>query len=54
MGIFSKKKGTTKVAEEEVKKTEPAAKIAAEKKQEDWMNSKWRPAMGWMYMMVCV
>jgi hypothetical protein len=26
---------------------------AAEKKKEDWMNSKWRPAMGWMYMVVC-
>ena len=26
----------------------------SEKKQEDWMNSKWRPAMGWMYMVVCV
>ena len=25
-----------------------------EKKSEDWMNSKWRPAMGWMYMGVCV
>ena len=24
------------------------------KKKEDWMNSKWRPAMGWMYMIVCV
>jgi hypothetical protein len=23
-------------------------------KKEDWMNSKWRPAMGWMYMAVCV
>ena len=22
-------------------------------KKEDWMNSKWRPAMGWMYMAVC-
>ena len=21
---------------------------------EDWVNKKWRPAMGWMYMMVCV
>jgi len=21
--------------------------------KEDWMNSKWRPAMGWMYMTVC-
>jgi len=20
---------------------------------EHWMNSKWRPAMGWMYMLVC-
>jgi hypothetical protein len=26
---------------------------AAEKKKEDWMNSKWRPMMGWMYMAVC-
>ena len=26
----------------------------SEKKKEDWMNSKWRPAMGWMYMAVCV
>jgi Holin of 3TMs, for gene-transfer release len=24
------------------------------KKDEDWMNSKWRPAMGWMYMTVCL
>lgn len=22
--------------------------------KEDWMNSKWRPAMGWMYMIVCI
>jgi hypothetical protein len=28
-------------------------KIESAKKQEDWMNSKWRPAMGWMYMLVC-
>ena len=21
--------------------------------KEDWMNSKWRPAMGWMYMIIC-
>jgi len=27
---------------------------ASDKKQEDWMNSKWRPMMGWMYMFVCV
>ena len=26
----------------------------SEKAKEDWMNKKWRPAMGWMYMMVCV
>lgn len=26
---------------------------ASDKKKEDWMNSKWRPAMGWMYMAVC-
>jgi hypothetical protein len=25
----------------------------SEKKKEDWMNSKWRPAMGWLYMLVC-
>jgi hypothetical protein len=24
------------------------------KKKEDWMNSKWRPMMGWMYMVVCI
>ena len=22
--------------------------------KEDWMNSKWRPAMGWLYMFVCL
>jgi hypothetical protein len=27
---------------------------ASEKKKEDWMNSKWRPMMGWMYMGVCI
>ena len=27
---------------------------ASEKKKEDWMNTKWRPMMGWMYMIVCV
>ena len=24
------------------------------KAPEDWMQSRWRPAMGWMYMAVCV
>jgi hypothetical protein len=23
------------------------------KKEEDWMQKKWRPAMGWMYMIIC-
>ena len=22
--------------------------------KEDWMNNKWRPGMGWMYMLVCI
>jgi hypothetical protein len=26
----------------------------SEKEKEDWMNSKWRPMMGWMYMFVCL
>jgi len=28
-------------------------KMAEVKKDEDWMQKKWRPAMGWMYMVVC-
>jgi len=32
---------------------EVCAKSESAKKNEDWMNSKWRPAMGWMYMLVC-
>jgi uncharacterized membrane protein len=24
------------------------------KKQEDWLNRKWRPAMGWLYFVVCI
>jgi len=28
-------------------------KSESEKKKEDWMNAKWRPMMGWMYMAVC-
>lgn len=30
------------------------AKSESAKKNEDWMNSKWRPMMGWMYMGVCI
>jgi len=26
----------------------------SEQKKEDWMNTKWRPAMGWMYMLTCI
>jgi hypothetical protein len=29
-------------------------KSESAKKNEDWMNTKWRPAMGWMYMIVCM
>lgn len=29
-------------------------KSESAKKNEDWMNSKWRPMMGWMYMAVCM
>ena len=28
-------------------------KSGSEQKKEDWMNSKWRPMMGWMYMLIC-
>ena len=31
-----------------------AVKSASEQQKEDWMNSKWRPMMGWMYMAVCM
>lgn len=27
---------------------------ASEKKKEDWMNNKWRPMMGWTYMLTCI
>jgi len=26
----------------------------SEKKKEDWMNAKWRPMMGWIYMLTCI
>ena len=26
----------------------------SEKKKEDWMNAKWRPMMGWSYMLTCI
>ena len=27
---------------------------ASEQNKEDWMNSKWRPMMGWSYMLTCI
>jgi hypothetical protein len=27
--------------------------VKKESESEHWMNSKWRPMMGWMYMLVC-
>jgi hypothetical protein len=32
---------------------EYAALSDSDKQKEDWMNSKWRPAMGWLYLVVC-
>ena len=32
----------------------PDTTSGSEQKKEDWMNSKWRPMMGWMYMVVCM
>jgi hypothetical protein len=34
--------------------SEIAVKSESEKKKEDWMNSKWRPMMGWSYMLTCI
>ena len=36
------------MAEEQKQISEPE-----KKKDEDWMQKKWRPAMGWMYMLIC-
>ena len=33
--------------------SEESTMSASEQKKEDWMNSKWRPMMGWMYMLIC-
>jgi len=30
------------------------ADVLVENTNSDWINKKWRPVMGWMYMMVCV
>ena len=30
------------------------ADVLVENTNTDWMNKKWRPAMGWMYMAVCI
>jgi hypothetical protein len=28
--------------------------VQSESSQEGWLNTKWRPSMGWMYMVVCI
>jgi hypothetical protein len=30
------------------------ADVLVKNDNSDWINKKWRPAMGWMYMMVCI
>lgn len=30
------------------------AEVLVKNTNEDWINRKWRPAMGWMYMVVCI
>jgi hypothetical protein len=30
------------------------AEVLVKNTNEDWINKKWRPAMGWMYMSVCI
>ena len=30
-----------------------ADEVKESKEKEDWMQKKWRPAMGWMYMIIC-
>lgn len=30
------------------------AEVLVKNTNEDWINKKWRPAMGWMYMAVCI
>jgi hypothetical protein len=39
------------LVEKNIKENKMAEEI---KKDEDWMQKKWRPAMGWMYMVVCM
>ena len=34
--------------------SEVVVKSESEKKKEDWMNNKWRPMMGWSYMLTCI
>lgn len=34
--------------------TEYISMSESERKKEDWMNTKWRPMMGWVYMGTCI
>jgi hypothetical protein len=33
---------------------EVSTDVSTNGKQEDWMTKKWRPAMGWTYMAICI
>jgi len=33
---------------------EVSTDVSINGKQEDWMTKRWRPAMGWTYMAVCI
>ena len=41
-------------SKENARKKNKMTKQGSNNNKEDWMQSKWRPAMGWMYMAVCV
>ena len=32
----------------------PAVDVLVKNNNADWINKRWRPAMGWMYMSVCI
>lgn len=32
----------------------PIADVLVKNNNTDWINRRWRPAMGWMYMSVCI
>lgn len=34
--------------------TSPNTDVLVKNNNADWINKRWRPAMGWMYMSVCI